>query len=147
MSAPIKDKVLVPKFCRRLSSQSWQPTSTHFKAVTASHLPTHAHSKHIPGTLESTQSKPSRQSQRSQLTHLPVHRMLSRAAIRAQSASTLIARRGFHSSRAQLGSPYHYPEGPRSNIPFNPLTRFFAVRYWLFMSMFRRVVMVELKVV
>jgi cytochrome c oxidase subunit 7c len=46
----------------------------------------------------------------------------------------MVARRGFHSTRAQLGSPYHYPEGPRSNIPFNPLTKWFAVRYWTFMA-------------
>ncbi|QSZ31602.1 hypothetical protein DSL72_001169 [Monilinia vaccinii-corymbosi] len=45
----------------------------------------------------------------------------------------MVARRGFHSTRAQMSSPYHYPEGPRSNIPFNPHTRFFAVRYWGFM--------------
>lgn len=45
------------------------------------------------------------------------------------------ARRGFHTTPRQMGSPYHYPEGPRSNIPFNPLTRWFAVRYWTFMGM------------
>jgi cytochrome c oxidase subunit 7c len=33
-----------------------------------------------------------------------------------------------------MGSPYHYPEGPRSNIPFNPLTKWFALRYWSFMG-------------
>ena len=42
----------------------------------------------------------------------------------------MIARRGFRTSAARLSSPYHYPEGPRSNLPFNPLTKFFAVRYW-----------------
>merc|ERR1711964_87245 len=26
------------------------------------------------------------------------------------------------------------PEGPRSNIPFNPLTKWFALRYWSFMA-------------
>ncbi|KAF2117498.1 cytochrome c oxidase subunit VIIc [Lophiotrema nucula] len=57
--------------------------------------------------------------------------MLARAATRAP---TLMARRGFHSTRAQLASPYHYPEGPRSNLPFNPLTKWFAVRYWAFMA-------------
>lgn len=45
-----------------------------------------------------------------------------------------LGRRGFHSTRAQFASPYHYPEGPRSNIPFNPLTRFFWLRYWGFMG-------------
>lgn len=47
--------------------------------------------------------------------------------------SRAIARRGFHTTRAQLSSPYHYPEGPFNNIPFNPKTRFFPVRYWTFM--------------
>ena len=48
------------------------------------------------------------------------------------------ARRGFHTTPRQMGSPYHYPEGPRSNIPFNPLTKWFAVRYWTFMGTFGR---------
>lgn len=60
--------------------------------------------------------------------------MLSRTAMRAPTAANMIARRGFHSTRAQLASPYHYPEGPRNNIPFNPLTRFFFIRYWTFMG-------------
>ncbi|KAK5127536.1 hypothetical protein LTR85_006875 [Meristemomyces frigidus] len=47
---------------------------------------------------------------------------------------TTVARRGFHTTRPQFSSPYHYPEGPRSNIPFNPLTRFFFIRYWGFMA-------------
>jgi cytochrome c oxidase subunit 7c len=46
----------------------------------------------------------------------------------------MVARRGFHSTRSQLSSPYHYPDGPRSNIPFNPLTKWFAFRYWTFMA-------------
>lgn len=57
------------------------------------------------------------------------------AALRAKMATSLVARRGFSTTRAQLGSPYHYPEGPRSNIPFNPLTRFFFWRYWAFMGL------------
>jgi len=60
--------------------------------------------------------------------------MLGRTALRAPAATAMIARRGFHSTRAQMGSPYHYPEGPRSNIPFNPLTKFFYLRYWAFMG-------------
>ena len=60
--------------------------------------------------------------------------MLSRAAVRASSTTSMVARRGFHSTRAQMSSPYHYPEGPRSNIPFNPLTKWFALRYWSFMA-------------
>ncbi|KAG4437627.1 hypothetical protein BKA61DRAFT_592347 [Leptodontidium sp. MPI-SDFR-AT-0119] len=62
--------------------------------------------------------------------------MLSRAAVRASSstASMVASRRAFSTTRAQLSSPYHYPEGPRSNIPFNPLTKWFALRYWSFMA-------------
>jgi len=48
----------------------------------------------------------------------------------------MAARRGFHSTRTQMSSPYHYPEGPRNNLPFNPLTKFFAFRYWAFMGAF-----------
>ena len=58
--------------------------------------------------------------------------MLSRAA--ARTATSLVARRGFHASRAQLSSPYHYPEGPLSNIPFNPRSRWFGVKYWTVIS-------------
>ncbi|KAF2480024.1 IKI3 family-domain-containing protein [Neohortaea acidophila] len=54
--------------------------------------------------------------------------MLARPATRVPFAA--VARRGFHSTRPRFASPYHYPEGPRNNIPFNPLTRFFYVRYW-----------------
>ncbi|KAI2622851.1 hypothetical protein GGS21DRAFT_344892 [Xylaria nigripes] len=46
--------------------------------------------------------------------------------------TSLISRRAFHATRSRLSSPYHYPEGPRSNLPFNTKTRFFAVRYWLY---------------
>lgn len=60
--------------------------------------------------------------------------MLSRSTFRASTTTALVARRGFQSTRAQLSSPYHYPEGPRSNIPFNPLTKWFALRYWSFMA-------------
>jgi len=62
--------------------------------------------------------------------------MLSRTVIRAANAPSIAARRGFHFTRAQLSSPYHYPEGPRSNIPFNPLTKYFGVRYWTTMGTF-----------
>ncbi|EEQ28312.1 cytochrome c oxidase subunit 8p [Microsporum canis CBS 113480] len=60
--------------------------------------------------------------------------MFARSAFRANTAASIIGRRGFHSTRSQLGSGFHYPEGPRSNIPFNPLTKFFFVRYWAFMA-------------
>ncbi|KAI1343843.1 hypothetical protein F5Y15DRAFT_426413 [Xylariaceae sp. FL0016] len=46
--------------------------------------------------------------------------------------TSLISRRAFHATRARLSSPYHYPEGPYSNLPFNTKTRFFAVRYWAY---------------
>lgn len=59
--------------------------------------------------------------------------MYASSAVRARLA-TVAARRGFSTSRAQLGSPYHYAEGPRSNIPFNPLTKRFFWRYWAFMG-------------
>ncbi|BDD56401.1 Cytochrome c oxidase assembly protein cox15 [Monascus purpureus] len=55
-------------------------------------------------------------------------------AVRARMAANLVARRGFSTTRAQLSSPYHYAEGPRSNIPFNPLTKYFFWRYWAFMT-------------
>ncbi|KAK5656270.1 hypothetical protein OQA88_5033 [Cercophora sp. LCS_1] len=58
--------------------------------------------------------------------------MLARAAIRAAPRS--VARRGFQTTRAQLSSPYHYPEGPLNNIPFNPRTKYFAFRFWGFMA-------------
>ena len=60
--------------------------------------------------------------------------MLARATFRAASAPTLVARRGFQSTRAQFASPYHYPEGPRSNLPFDPLKKGFAFKYWGFMG-------------
>jgi cytochrome c oxidase subunit 7c len=46
--------------------------------------------------------------------------------------ANIMGRRMFHATRARLSSPYHYPEGPYSNLPFNTKTRFFAVRYWLY---------------
>ncbi|KAH8821220.1 hypothetical protein F5884DRAFT_766993 [Xylogone sp. PMI_703] len=57
--------------------------------------------------------------------------MLTRVGLRA--SQSMVARRGFHSTRSQLSSPYHYPEGPRSNLPFNPLARGFAIKYWTVM--------------
>ncbi|KAF2025124.1 IkappaB kinase complex, IKAP component [Setomelanomma holmii] len=60
--------------------------------------------------------------------------MLARATFRAASAPSLVTRRGFQSTRAQFSSPYHYPEGPRSNLPFDPLKRGFAFKYWGFMA-------------
>ncbi|KAL9018799.1 MAG: hypothetical protein Q9185_003885 [Variospora sp. 1 TL-2023] len=69
--------------------------------------------------------------------HHRASKMISRSALRASQAarpsarpSAMLARRGFHSSPARFESPYHYAEGPYSNIPFNPKTKYFAVRYW-----------------
>lgn len=62
--------------------------------------------------------------------------MFARSAFRASPMAQMAARRGFHSTRSQLSSPYHYPEGPRNNLPFNPKTKFFAVKFWGFMGMF-----------
>ncbi|KAF1830666.1 IkappaB kinase complex, IKAP component [Decorospora gaudefroyi] len=56
--------------------------------------------------------------------------MLARATFRAASAPSLVTRRGFQSTRARFSSPYHYPEGPRSNLPFDPLKKGFAFKYW-----------------
>lgn len=58
--------------------------------------------------------------------------MLSRAA--ARTTTTLVARRGFHATRARMSSPYHYPEGPYTNIPFNPRSKWFGPGYWAFMA-------------
>ncbi|CBX92066.1 hypothetical protein LEMA_P047720.1 [Plenodomus lingam JN3] len=73
-------------------------------------------------------------SQQSPLSTKSNPKMLARATFRAASAPTLVARRGFQSTRAQLSSPYHYPEGPRSNLPFDPLKKGFAFKYWGFMA-------------
>ncbi|KAI2787406.1 hypothetical protein POX_f07770 [Penicillium oxalicum] len=59
-------------------------------------------------------------------------KMYASSAVRARLGN-VVARRGFSTTRTQLGSPYHYAEGPRSNIPFNPLTKHFFWRYWAFM--------------
>ncbi|KAI5286920.1 hypothetical protein KEM54_006384 [Ascosphaera aggregata] len=55
--------------------------------------------------------------------------MFARSVARANLANS-VARRGFSTTRAQFAG--HYPEGPRSGIPFNPLTKYFFVRYWGF---------------
>ena len=46
--------------------------------------------------------------------------------------SQTIGRRAFSTTRAMRSG--HYPEGPGTNIPFNPKTRFFFARYWGFMG-------------
>ena len=62
--------------------------------------------------------------------------MNAQTLLRARMATQQLTRRPFSTTRPRLDlfSPYHYPEGPRSNLPFNPKTRFFYVRYWLFMG-------------
>lgn len=54
--------------------------------------------------------------------------MLSRAAIR--STTQVAGRRGFHATRSQMSSPYHYSDGPYSNIPFNPKKKTFPILFW-----------------
>jgi cytochrome c oxidase subunit 7c len=60
--------------------------------------------------------------------------MLSQSRLIARRAPTAALRRNFSTTRAQFSSPYHYPTGPRSNLPFNPLSKYFFVKYWLFMG-------------
>ncbi|RDA94603.1 hypothetical protein CP533_2463 [Ophiocordyceps camponoti-saundersi (nom. inval.)] len=54
--------------------------------------------------------------------------MLSRAATR--TTTQLVSRRAFHATRPRMMSPYHYPEGPYSNLPFNPRSKWFPICYW-----------------
>lgn len=56
--------------------------------------------------------------------------MFSRAAVRA--TTQVAGRRGFHATRSQMSSPYHYPEGPYTNIPFNPKAKTFPLLFWGF---------------
>jgi cytochrome c oxidase subunit 7c len=58
--------------------------------------------------------------------------MLARAATR--TTTSLVTKRGFHATRARLSSPYHYAEGPYTNIPFNPRSKWFGLGYWGFMA-------------
>jgi len=46
------------------------------------------------------------------------------------NASRVVARRAFSTTRARLSSPYHYPEGPRGNLPFNPKSKSFPFTFW-----------------
>lgn len=50
----------------------------------------------------------------------------------ARLATRAVARRGFHTSRAQLKSPYHYPEGPLTTLPFNARSKWFPLCFWTF---------------
>lgn len=54
--------------------------------------------------------------------------MLSRAAIR--TTTQVAGRRAFHATRIQRSSPYHYPEGPYTNIPFDPKKKTFPILFW-----------------
>lgn len=60
----------------------------------------------------------------------PQLQMFSRAAVRA--TTKVAGRRGFHATRSQMSSPYHYPEGPYTNIPFNPKAKTFPLLFWGF---------------
>lgn len=54
------------------------------------------------------------------------------ASTAASAAARVAGRRAFTTTRARLSSPYHYPEGPLSNLPFNPRKKGFGVGYWTF---------------
>lgn len=54
--------------------------------------------------------------------------MLSRAAVRA--TTQVAGRRAFHATRPRMSSPYHYSEGPYSNIPFDPKKKRFPILFW-----------------
>ncbi|KAK3898716.1 hypothetical protein C8A05DRAFT_37686 [Staphylotrichum tortipilum] len=58
--------------------------------------------------------------------------MLARAATTPATAAlrAAAARRAFTTTRPRLSSPYHYPEGPLSNLPFNPRKKGFGLMYW-----------------
>ncbi|CEJ81788.1 Putative Cytochrome-c oxidase chain VIIc-like protein [[Torrubiella] hemipterigena] len=58
--------------------------------------------------------------------------MFARAATR--TTTSLVTKRGFHATRPRMSSPYHYPEGPYSNLPFDPRKKGFALGYWAFMA-------------
>ncbi|KAH8710880.1 hypothetical protein HC256_007711 [Beauveria bassiana] len=62
----------------------------------------------------------------------PSVKMFSHAATR--TTTTLVSRRAFHATRARMSSPYHYPEGPYTNLPFNPHSKWFGIGYWGFMA-------------
>jgi cytochrome c oxidase subunit 7c len=59
---------------------------------------------------------------------------IRRSVLAARQSPLAVARRNLHATPRRLD--YHYPEGPRSNLPFNPLARFFWVRYLAYCSMF-----------
>ncbi|PSR97320.1 cytochrome-c oxidase chain VIIc-like protein [Coniella lustricola] len=54
--------------------------------------------------------------------------MFSRAAVRA--TTQVAGRRAFHATRPRMSSPYHYPEGPYTNIPFDPKKKGFPILFW-----------------
>lgn len=72
------------------------------------------------------------QPSRTELTLYSPLQMLSRAATR--TTTSLVTKRGFQTTRARMSSPYHYPEGAYSNIPFNPRSKWFGLGYWTFMA-------------
>jgi hypothetical protein len=59
---------------------------------------------------------------------------LRRSAFAARQTPLVVARRNLHATPARMGG-YHYPEGPRSNLPFNPLAKSFGLRYLGFCGM------------
>ncbi|KAK6499215.1 hypothetical protein TWF506_003843 [Arthrobotrys conoides] len=64
-------------------------------------------------------------------------RNLKSDTMRPQIASRVaglrtVPRQNFSTSAPRMSSPYHYPSGPRSNLPFDPLNKFFGVKFVAF---------------
>ena len=60
-----------------------------------------------------------------------VEQMISSTTSRSASRA-LVHQRNFATSRIRYREHPHYPEGPRSNIPFDPLHKYFAFKFWGF---------------
>jgi cytochrome c oxidase subunit 7c len=52
----------------------------------------------------------------------------------ALAAARQAPRRNFHATPARNGG-YHYPEGPRSNLPFDPLAKGFGIKFIAYAGM------------
>ena len=86
---------------------------------------------HITTTHSSIEDNPSK-SLTGLFFFLPLQKMIAaRAAVRS-TTQAVVARRAFTTTRVRLSSPYHYPEGPYSNLPFDPRKKGFAWKYWTF---------------
>ncbi|KAI9756335.1 MAG: hypothetical protein M1815_003757 [Lichina confinis] len=54
----------------------------------------------------------------------------NRSAVQAARLVSRSSHRSFHRTGSRLGG--HYPEGPLSNLPFNPRKPSFVYKYWGF---------------